>query len=216
MGTTGVVIRKGSYALKIPKIRDTTGLSGKQCDDQEYVNSTNRATLEHEKAVYRRVGQCHGIARCIQLSEEGILLEHLGRGDLESYLEQEPEPDQFFKARWILSVIDTVLHFHRSKVLIDDIATRNLLLADDTSLKMIDFGQCAIFPEDVDIVIANENGMTVLADIFHLGCAIYSITAWRRFECNLFEHDYQILCHKELPAVHHLMCGEMINKCWSS
>ena len=215
MGTTGIVLRQGSHALKIPKIRDTSRLSGKQCNDQEYVNSTNLDALEHEKAVYRRVGQCHGIARCIRLSGEGILLEYLGRGDLESYLEQEPEPDKLLKVQWILSVIDTVSHFHRSKILIDDIAARNLLLADDNSLKMIDFGQCAIFPKDADISMANENGMTVQADIFHLGCAIYSIAAWKKFECNLFEHGYQIPRLEELPMVHHLMCREMIENCWS-
>lgn len=70
--------------FKIPKIRDTSRLTGEERADQDYVNYTNRKTLEHEKAVYRRVGQCRGIAQCIELSEEGILLEYLRRGDLVS------------------------------------------------------------------------------------------------------------------------------------
>jgi len=201
--------------LKSPKIRDTSRLAGEERADEEYVNYTNRETLEHEKAVYRRVGQCCGIAQCIKLSEEGILLEYLRRGDLETYLEHEPEPDQSLKVQWILSVIDTVSHFHRSRILIDDIALRNLLIADDTSLRMIDFGQCSIFPKDSDMAAANENGMTVQADIFHLGCVIYSIATWKKFECNLFDRGYRRPPLQELPALDHLLCGEIIKDCWS-
>ncbi|KAI9848751.1 MAG: hypothetical protein M1837_006838 [Sclerophora amabilis] len=214
-GTTGLVLRQGAYARKIPKVRNTSKLSGQEREDQEYINDTNCEALEHEAAIYRRVGKCRGIAQCIDLSKEGIVLEYLSRGDLETYLETEPEPEQSLKVQWILSVVETVSHFHQSRVLIDDIALRNLLIADDMSVKMIDFGQCSIFPEDEDISTADENGMTVQADIFHLGCVIYSIAAWKKFECNLFDYDYLRPPLQEMPALEHLLCGEMIGNCWT-
>ncbi|KAI9848536.1 MAG: hypothetical protein M1837_007205 [Sclerophora amabilis] len=226
-GTTGLVLHQGTHALKIPKVRDTSGLARAQAEDQEYVNYTNRELLENEKAVYRRVGRCRGIATCVKVSEEGILLEYLRRGELEDYLEHEPEPNPAVKARWISSVIDTVAHFHRARVLIHDIALRNLLIADDNddddddnedeaSLKMIDFGQSCIFPPDLDIRMANENGMTAQVDIFHLGCVIYSIAAWRKFECNLFLLDCQRPRLQELPPLDGLvLCREMVENCWS-
>ena len=214
-GTTGLVLYEGAYARKIPKIRNTSKLSGKEREDQEYVNDTNREVLEHEIAAYRRVGKCRGIAQCVRLSREGIVLEYLSRGDLDTYLEREPEPEQSLKAQWILSVIETVSHFHRSRILIDDIALRNLLIANDMSVKMIDFGQCSIFPENIDISTADENGMTVQADLFHLGCVIYSISAWKKFECNLFDRDYLRPPLQELPELDRLLCGKMIRNCWT-
>ena len=151
--------------------------------DEEYVNEINREMLESEKAVSTRVGRCDGIAECIDISKDGILLALFERGDLESYVESEVEVDRSRKARWILSIIKTILHFHNAKVLVDDMALRNILIADDLSLKMIDFGQCPLFPMDADINAVSDNGLTAQADIFHLGCVIYSIVTWKRYEC---------------------------------
>ena len=176
-GTTGIVLRHGRHALKIPKIRNTTHLLGEERELEEYVNDANRNVLEREKDVYLRVGHCHGIPDCIQISEEGILMACFKRGDLETYMKNEVELDPSTKAKWILSVIKTVYHFHDSKVLIDDIAPWNILITDDLSLKMIDFGQCSLFPMHTDFATANDDGMTAEVDMFHLGCIIYSIAA---------------------------------------
>ena len=172
--------------------------------------------LESEKAVYLRVGRCDGIAECISISEDGIRLALYQRGDLETYINSEAEVDRSRKAGWILSIIKTILHFHRSKVLVDDLELRNILVADDLSLKMIDFGQCPLLPLDADISEANDNGLTAQADIFHLGCVIYSIVIWERYECNLFMRGWvrPLLC--DLPNVDHLFCGDVIRKCWSA
>ena len=137
------------------------------------------------------------------------------RGDLETYIESEPEVDRSRKAGWILTLMETILHFYRSKVLVDDMALRNILVADDLSLKMIDFGQRPLMPLDANINIANDNGLTAEADIFHLGCLIYSIVIWERYECNLFECQWVRPLLRDLPNVDHLFCGEFIRICWS-
>ena len=214
-GTNSIVLRRGPHALKIPKVRDTKTMSEKHREDGEYVNEVNRKTLESEKAVYLRVGRCDGIAKCINISKDGILLALYERGDLESYVEGEVEVDRSRKAGWILSIIKTILHFHNAKVLVDDMTLRNILIADDLSLKMIDFGQCPLFPMDTDINAVSDHGLTAQADIFHLGCVIYSIVTWKRYECDLFMRGWTRPLLSDLPEVDQLFCGDIIRKCWS-
>ncbi len=215
-GTNSIVLLDGSHAIKIPKVRDLTSMPEEHRENQEYVNDVNRGMLESEKAVYLRVGRCDGIAECINISEDGIRLALYKRGDLEAYIESEAAVDRSRKAGWILSIIKTILHFHSSKVLVDDMALRNILVADDLSLKMIDFGQCPLLPLDADLNAASDNGLTAQADIFHLGCVIYSIVAWQRYECNLFMRGWVRPLLRDLPNVDRLFCGDVIRKCWSA
>ncbi|MCJ1380764.1 hypothetical protein MMC17_003873 [Xylographa soralifera] len=150
-GTNSIVLLDGCHALKIPKILDLTSMPEEDREDQEYINDGNRAMLDVEKAVYLRIGRYDGIAECINISADGIRLALYQRGDLETYVKSEAEADRSRKTGWILSLIQTILHFHNSKVLDDDMALRNILVADDLSLKLIDFGQCPLMSLDADI-----------------------------------------------------------------
>jgi len=109
----------------------------KDRERQEYVNDEDRETLEHEEAVYRRVGSCDGVAECINVSREATLLTFQERGDLEYYVESDPEVDRCREAEWILFIIKMVFHFHDSKFLVDNMALRSILVADDLSLRMV-------------------------------------------------------------------------------
>ncbi|KAL1978476.1 hypothetical protein VTN31DRAFT_1335 [Thermomyces dupontii] len=210
-GTNSIVFQRGPYALKVPKIRDLAGLSGEELADTQYLNSMNRKILDREKAVYRRIGTCEAIAECVQISDEGILLPCFSQGDLESYIRERKEVAQPRKVTWILSAIKAVHHLHHTaKVLVFDIAPRNFLLTDDMSLKMIDFGQAALFPLDTDITTASDDGLTVQVDIFHLGCTIYSIASWKLYECNLMDYNYKLPRLEDLPNVDDCFCGEII------
>lgn len=61
------------------------------------------------------------------------------------------------------------------KVLIDDMTLRNILVADDLSLKMIDFDQCSLLSLNVNLNAISDNDLTTQVNIFHLDCVIYSI-----------------------------------------
>lgn len=61
------------------------------------------------------------------------------------------------------------------KVLIDDMTLRNILVADDLSLKMIDFDQCSLLSLNVNLNAISDNDLTAQVNIFHLDCVIYSI-----------------------------------------
>ncbi|KAE9965701.1 hypothetical protein EG328_009482 [Venturia inaequalis] len=215
-GRSGIVLRHtDGNALKIPKVVDTSRLPAEQRDNQEYVNDSNRQTLELEKAIYRRLGPCDGIAKVINISADGILLEYYPDGDLEGYMSTHTEPDTCRKASWILSITRTICHIHKMKVLVDDIALRNLLVAPDSSLKLVDFGESALFSEETDMALANDHGITASADIFHVGCIIYSIAAWTKFEHNLFNHDFHRPEIEDLPGLEKLLFRHAIQKCWA-
>ncbi|EAS33926.3 serine/threonine protein kinase [Coccidioides immitis RS] len=218
-GSEAFVYQCGTHALKAPKILNLTLLDEKERRRAEYYNKGNREALEREKEVYKRVGrECDGVAECVDILDEGILLVCYKKGDLERYITEEKEVDESIKTTWILSAISTIHHLHHvSKVLVYDIALRNFLLTDDLlTLKMIDFGQASVFPPDTDITTANDDGTTVQVDIFHLGCIIYSIMLWQSYHNDLAHHDWVPPPIEDLPKLDGLgPWGEIIKKCWS-
>ena len=134
-GINSIVLRSGFRVLKIPKVQDNTAMSEEHREDVEYVNEVKREMLESEKLVYVRVGRYDRIAQCMNVSKDGILLALYERGDLKSYLKDEVEVDRSQKAGWILSIIKKILHFRNANVLVDDMALRNMLIADDLSIR---------------------------------------------------------------------------------
>ena len=215
LGQSGIVVRRGEHALKIAKIRDTLSLPRDKREDEDYMSHVAQEILQNEKRVYERVGNYSGIAECVELLPDGILLVFYSGGDLYRYISRNEELDWWRKRDWILSLIDTVAHLHDSRVLIDDLALRNLLVADDFSLKMIDFGQCAILSLDSDPSTASVNGLTAKIDIFHLGCLIYSVAVWQTYENDFFDLDSQFPSLDDLPPVSYLPCADLLCKCWT-
>lgn len=215
-GTMGLVIQRGEHALKIPKIRDVSKFSSEHRASSEYVNQVNREILEREKSVYRRIGHCEGIINVISIFEEGILLECIKNGDIAEYMKDNAELSIIDKTSWIISIIKAICHILKSKVLVYDIALRNFLIADDSSVKMIDFGQSTVFPLDTDMATANDNGLTVLFDLFQVGCIIYSIMAWGEYEYDIFGNQLRPPALEDLPHLDQLLYSQAIRKCWTA
>ena len=215
LGQSGIVLRRGEHALKIPKARDVSNMAEERQDEQQYLSEIAREVLDNEIKVYQRIGKHSGVAECVELSRDGIWLIFYEGGNLDSYIGQNEEPEWCDKRQWILSAIETVAHLHDLRILIDDLALRNFVIAGDSSLKMIDFGQCALLPFDIDLSTVNVHGLTAKYDIFHLGCIIYSLAAWRQFEYEAFDLDSHFPPLDELPATDHLPCAEIIKACWT-
>jgi hypothetical protein len=106
-------------------------------------------------------------------------------------------------------------YVHKKNVLVDDIALRDYLLTDNLSLKMIDSGQCSLFPLDTDMATADDDGFTVRTDLFHLGCVIYSVSSRVRFACDLFDQDMKWSDMSEWPSLEGTFCERIIRRCWS-
>ena len=214
LGLNGILLQRGQNVLKIPKIWSTSTLVGEDLEIVEHSNNTNRESHEVEKQVYLRVWPHKGLVDRLEISEDGIFLQYLPNGNLEAHIASQAEPTRSDKVEGIRRIISTVLHIHRKKVLLYDIATRNVLIADDGSLRMIDFGQCSILPEAIDMSTADDNGCTVRSDIFHLGCVIYSTAMWTKFEFDLFGRQFKFPRLDNLPSVDGVFCGKVIQKCW--
>ncbi|KAL8866677.1 MAG: hypothetical protein Q9174_006157 [Haloplaca sp. 1 TL-2023] len=214
IGTFGVVVRRGDHALKIPRLTRTEGLSEEEALHQACDNDGHRTSFETEKAVYRRVGAYPGIAEVISITDDGILMTLYQRRDLERFIKNNNQPHAMRIAEWIKTVVGTVCYLHQQKILLDDIALRNLLVADDWSLKMIDFGNCTILSRDADIAQAGNKLFNLQADIFYLGCLVYSIVKWEKFQKNLWLLDHKLPPLQDLPDTAHILFGELIKKCW--
>ena len=215
IGQSGIILRRGEYALKIAKVRDTSGLTQEKRDDQEGLSDIAREILQNEKDVYQRLGRYPGIAECVELLQDGILLVFYSGGNVDHYISRNTELDWWNKKNWIMSIIKTVAYLHESRVLADDLALRNLVIADNFSLRMIDFGQCVILPLESDSSAVEVHGLTAKVDIFKLGCLIYSVAAWQRYETESLDLDPHLPPLENLPAINHLPCANIIRKCWS-
>ncbi|PYI11099.1 hypothetical protein BO78DRAFT_359581 [Aspergillus sclerotiicarbonarius CBS 121057] len=213
-GMTGMLLQMGEdravktakqYQLGRPQDRE----------DMEYMNEVNQQILQNEILAFERLGSYKGLIPCFRTSQYGIELA-LAQGDLESYLETYPEPEDSLKIAWILSLIETFSYVHSRKIFVDDIALRNILILDK-QLKLSDFGQSILLPLDIDISSANENDLNVQIEILHLGWILYSISSWHVHKYYFFRPENPDLCWPEpdsFPNVDDVLCGRIIKKCW--
>lgn len=184
-------------------------------ENMEYINEINRTTLENEIDIYQRLGHHKGIICCLQTSNYGIELAFAKQGNLEDYIRAQPEPPESLKIDWILSVINTLSYIHSQRVLVDDIALRNLLVADG-HLKLADFGQSSLLPLSTDMDTVCDNDLTPRIEILHLGWIIYSIAVWQVHKFYLFdaEHDMRWPTAQELPPLENVFCRTIVEQCW--
>lgn len=214
---TAAILRHGPYALKMPKIRPCDSENVDENRQTEFYQGRSRRELANEEEVYRRLGQHDGIAQCINISADGTLLALYKRGTLEAYIKCENEVTPAMKTKWILSLITTHLHFHTANVFVIDLSLRNILLADDLSLKMIDFGKCRLLPKDMNIDMdrINDKGMSARVEMHHLGSVIYSIASWTNYEWDYCSIKKELPAVGKLPDVSDVFCGDVIWKCWA-
>lgn len=102
--------------------------------------------LEHEKRIYERLGGAPGIARYVGQSRNGMQLEYYPNGALSDYMASHKAPCLPWRWELILQATGAIAQCHERSVLVFDIALRNFVLADDLSLRLIDFGQSAFTP----------------------------------------------------------------------
>ena len=216
-GSFAFVYQVGPYALKVPHIIDTQDMPEGQRDNDEYVNQHNRDSIKREAVVYQRLGTHGSIAEFLSISDKDhLILKYYPLGNLERYMNSNPDNSKEDKATLILNLVAAYVHLHRYKFLLYDAALRNILISDDFKLKMIDFAQCTCFDTDLDInTVIDEQGMSAKCNIFDLGVLIYSIVTWKEFKFDLFDTNWIIPPLNDLPSLEHVFCGELIRGCWS-
>lgn len=211
MGIDGYIIRTGpTTVMKIPKLTETL-----HPDDSVEADEDNDWTVQKtaiEEKFYQRLEGIPGIARCLGVSVNGIALEYYGNGDLEDYIRNHPPAPWSRRLDWITQIIETLSQIHARKVLVFDIALRNLLLADDMSVRLIDFANGSLLPEDQEYLV-DELETTDKVDMLHAANVIYSIVQWEKFQLDcVTEAEWPSL--QSLPPVHAIQLGDVISKMW--
>lgn len=211
-GLDGFIISSGCHVLKIPKLYGRLKPNGEIEADRD--NHLHVMHLEAEKKVYGRLRGVPGVAECIECTNNGILLKYYPDGSLDEYISRHEPPPMPSRWRWILEATEIIARCHERGVLIFDIALRNFLLADDSSLRIIDFANSTLVPQGTDITHAKENGCTALLDLLHLSNVIYSIMTWQKFsvECAI---DSEWPDTDQMPDLKGLDHGWIVDTCWN-
>ncbi|PPJ51711.1 hypothetical protein CBER1_08916 [Cercospora berteroae] len=210
-GLDGFVIRKGCHVLKIPKLFGRLQPNGNIEEDSD--NFMHLEHLEIEKQVYERLQDVPGIAKRLECTSNGILLEYYPGGPLSEYISCHSPPSVSWRWYWALQATEIISRCHERGVLVFDIALRNFVLADDFSLRIIDFANSTLVPQSEDIAQANVDGCTATLDLLHLSNVIYSIMTWEIFsvECAM-ETEWPTT--DKVPNLEGLDYGQAVHKCW--
>ncbi|KAI9049265.1 hypothetical protein LZ554_007112 [Drepanopeziza brunnea f. sp. 'monogermtubi'] len=174
-----------------------------------------KGPLLQEKVAYERLGIHQGIIHCSQASDDAIEMAYAEHGNLEQCINEHPEPSQTIKAKWIKSLADALAHVHSRRVLIDDMACRNVVVTGDQELKLMDFGQSYVLPLDTDMDTVCHDRLTVKIEMTHLGWMLYSISVWKVHKYYYWSHEPpQWPSPEDLPPTDGLFSGTIVRKCW--
>lgn len=210
-GADGFIILDGTHVLKIPRLLGRLRPDGNI--DPHIDNELHLEHLEVEKQVYERLRDVPGIARCIECTDNGILLEYYSMGSLGEYMSRHDPPSMPWKWHWILQATEIIARCHQKGILVFDIALRNFLLADDYSLRLIDFANSAPISKSMDITRADVDGCTAKLDLLHLSNVIYSIITWQKFSTRC-DSELEWPDLGQMPDVKEVQCSQIIRNCW--
>ncbi|TQV93194.1 protein kinase [Cordyceps javanica] len=223
-GGSAVVILQDGVAIKAP-LRYPWSTP---YDVQSSIDSIRR-----EQDVYRRLQQpqpppaladdarASGVVRCVRFAPEAIHLEHMPNGDLKAYLAKtRPSPE--LQLRWCLEMARALDYVHERRVLVADVASRNLLLDAGLSLKLCDFSEASLLPSDTDMSVADDKGYTAQVDVGLLGAVMYEVATGTRCAIDLYKDNEPAdgraywPAREDLPDTRGLaLLGPIIDGCWT-
>ena len=212
-GVDGFVLHNNeeSTVLKIPRLYGDFLPDGTMEPeaDNEYAND-----LSGEQAIYERLDGVPGIAKYFGATRNGLVLEYYKNGSLEDYMEKNPPPEWSQKREWRLQIMDIYAACHAKRVLVYDVALRNLLLADDYTIRAIDFANSDLYPLDSTGELKDDDGYTSKVDILHVTNTIYSLCTWKKFQVDCIQMSEWPRA-EELPLTSGVLVGSVITRSWS-
>jgi serine/threonine protein kinase len=212
MGLDGYVVHnEPSTVLKIPKLHGCLLPNGTIEPDPENEGSSD---LTIERTIYERLQGVRGVANYLGNLKDGLLLEYYCNGCLEEHMEKDILPAWSQRMDWILQIIDVFAACHAKKVLVCDIALRNILLADDYTIRVIDFANSFLCPLEDSGALRNSSGYCSKVDILHVTNIIYSLSRWKKFQVDCVTMD-EWPDAEFLPSTMDLPLGDVISKSWS-
>jgi serine/threonine protein kinase len=213
MGIDAFIIHNDpSTVLKIPKLYGRILPDGTTIPepDNQWAND-----LSIEKAIYERLDNVPGIASYLGATKDGLLLKYYKNGCLEDYMQQNPLPPKWSQRMdWILQMIDVYAACHAKNVLVCDIALRNLLLADDYTIRAIDFANSSLHPLEEVGELKDADGYSLMVDVLHVTNVIYSLSSWMKFQVDCIRMEEWPRA-EGLPSTRDLPLGDIIARSWS-
>ncbi|RMZ79917.1 hypothetical protein DV738_g3041, partial [Chaetothyriales sp. CBS 135597] len=229
VGGGGIVVKRGGYAFKIPRISKVIEIDGVPFDDGRLTPNEGdydeRAAairaFKNEKAIYRRLGDHPGIIRCYNLaSDDPSIQMPLMKGDLRHHL-AGIRPGRATQLSWLLQLAHTLAYVHSRRVLICDIRLDNVVLDDNKSVKLIDFSESSLMPLDWDLNGCDDAGFSTFTDIGQFGALIFELTTGQRCSFDIYQDwkdvgDPTTWPRREtLPSTTGLWLGSIMEKCWT-
>ena len=178
IGRTGLTVRQGHFAIKLPLRWSTSS-------DEEI--EANIEFLQHEQAVYTRLGKCDGVVPFFDSSDTSTTLAVMENGDLRSYLSRN-KPSQSLQLTWFRVIARTLASIHERRIIVADIASRNLLLDSGLSIKFCDFTESTIMPLDTCMETADDGGYSAQTDIGQLGAVVYEVVVGKKCDSDIFKN----------------------------
>ncbi|KAE8146713.1 kinase-like domain-containing protein [Aspergillus avenaceus] len=183
-GRSGVVMRRGNSAIKIP-------LRHPWSTDADV--QLNTEVVQHEQEVYRRLTssekeQIDGVVSCIELCTNTTRLAFMENGDLRTYLEKN-KPSRSIQVAWFYQMARALAQVHNKCVLVADIATRNFLLDSDLSIRLCDFSEASVLPLGTAMELVDDAGYSIQTDIGQLGAVMYEVITGQKCEFDLFQNN---------------------------
>lgn len=172
-GGSGVVVLRNKTAMKLSK----SYLSG-QNDDVDEV-------IQREKEVYHRLDKCDGVVPCLDLSGPGIDMVWMENGNLREYL-KEHQVSKSQQLSWFREMARILAAIHDRRVIVGDVDTSNLLLANDISVKFSDFTESSLLEPDCDMQKMDDNGYSIQTDIGQFGAVMYEVITGQKCDFDLF------------------------------
>lgn len=170
---------------------------------------------------------------------KGILLREASHGNLQAYIDSNPEIDNSLRCRWSVQAVEAVAFVHSKGVMHSDLRPENYLvhLTKEMSLDLwlCDFGGSSCDELGSNVVHLPDDPFfdprlpwddsTPAIDIFSLGSIIYTITTghWPYRQSPMVEEDkeayntkvIQMFTEGAFPDVSALRGGKVIEGCWN-
>ncbi|KIW81866.1 hypothetical protein Z517_04892 [Fonsecaea pedrosoi CBS 271.37] len=232
VGGTGIVIQKGQYAIKIPRLTREFDDDGGVALDESLVPKEGEydlladlvGSLERERAIYKRLGSHPSIMRCYNLSsaDPSIQMDLIVNGDLRHYLAAlETPPGKKTQLSWLINMAQTLAYIHQRRVIVADIRLDNLLVDDQLTIKFTDFGESTLMPLHWDLQGDDGDGYSILTDIGQFGAIMFEIVTGQRCKFDPMQDwkdagDPTTSPRRDtLPTTSNVWLGHIIEKCWT-
>ena len=94
IGRTGIIIRRGNRAFKIPRKEDVSPYNETGREYLEISAAISKESPEREKLVYQHLYKQRGIVEVFEFINTGIEMAFMENGDVSDYLKRNPSISQ--------------------------------------------------------------------------------------------------------------------------